>query len=258
MLLEEVFLYQRTNQQRLTRASVVIVGVGALGCQAASVLASAGVGRLVLVDADVVDISNLQRQVLFDESQLGRAKVVAASESLASPACTAHIDALETCLDADNATELISECDFVIDACDDPHTKLLINTTAVATSTPFAYAGVARTGGETMSVAPGRSACLACVFPELRADIDADEARACSELGILAPVAGVIGALQALAALGAICGDERFRPGIMTSYQLRGRRWRHITFPRNPACAVCSRAANAIASESGRLQPCPS
>jgi len=256
--LEEVFLYQDSDKQRYSRATILVVGVGALGCQAAALLAAAGVGRLLLVDDDSIDSSNLQRQLLFDDDQIGRSKVSAARESLIALAGGGRVDAVETRLETSNATELISQCDFVIDGCDDPRTKLLINATAVATSTPFVYAGVARGAGETMAVAPGASACLACVFPELHVDIDGDEARACSELGILAPIAGVIASLQALAALGALCGDARFKPGLMRSYNLRGRRWRHIDFPRDPACRVCGPAAVTSATDTGRLQPCPS
>jgi molybdopterin/thiamine biosynthesis adenylyltransferase len=155
-------------------------------------------------------------------------------------------------LTADNALEWFQQADFVIDACDDPATKFLINAVAISTQTPFVYGGVLRTGGSTMTVLPGKSACLACVFPQAS---QASEDLGCDRAGILAPVAGVIGTRQALAALACLSADSRTNGGVLTAYELRGRRWRALRFDRVSDCRVCGQPRTS-APTPRRVQPC--
>jgi adenylyltransferase/sulfurtransferase len=220
----------------LQPGTVLVVGMGALGCPAALSLAEAGLRRLVLVDDDVVETTNLQRQRLFSRSDLGTPKVEAAKNALRQRFPDVEVLARRERLVRANAAELMAEVDFAIDACDDPTTKFLINETAAQTGTPFAYGGVLRTGGATLTVVPGATPCLACVFPQARGI--ADEA-GCDRAGILAPVAGVIGARQALAALSFLSGDRDSESGVLTAYELRGRRWRTVRFDRASDCRVC-------------------
>ncbi len=156
-LSEEVFLYSKAKQLRSPdrRAAILIVGVGALGCAAAEVVAGAGDVALTLLDPDRVELSNLQRQVLFCEADIGRLKVEAACAALRG--APASITAVADRLDDANAEAWLSRHDFIIDATDDPRTKRLINDVAVAAGRPFCYAGVLQTGAVALSVAPGSS-----------------------------------------------------------------------------------------------------
>jgi len=223
---------------RADRATALVIGVGALGCQAAASLVSAGIGCLTLVDDDRVERSNLQRQVLFDDADSGRPKAIAAALALRAeaPACT--IIARTERLTALNAEDLVGGHDVTIDATDDPDSKYLLNRTAVAAGKPFVYGGVARTGGLALAVRPRCSACLACAFPPQLAGGD----ESCAALGIVAPVAGAVGALQAHLAM-SLLEDPSTVGGLLHVYEMRGRRWRTMRFERDPQCSTCSAAA---------------
>lgn len=224
------------------RASALVVGVGALGCQAAAALVSAGIGGLTLVDDDRVERSNLQRQVLFDDTDVGRPKAIAAALALRNEALASTITARTERLTPDNAADLVGNHDVTIDATDDPDSKYLLNRTAVEAGKPFVYGGVARTGGLTLAVRPGVSACLACAFPPQLARGD----ESCAALGIIAPVAGAIGALQAHLAL-RLLEDPPSVGGLLYVYEMHGRRWRTVRFERDPQCSTCSAAAQRAA-----------
>jgi len=215
------------------RASVLLIGVGALGCPAAAALTRAGVGTITLLDPDRVELSNLQRQPLFRDADIGRPKVEIAAARLRDLGSLTSVVARQERFE-DGMDGLVGDHDLVIDACDDPIAKLQLNAAAVRTRTPLIYGGVVRTSGQTMPVVPGTSACLECVF----ADDGRGDAGSCSEMGILAPVAGVIGALQALSAL-RILGGDRSGAGRMVVYSLTGRRWRQIAFSRDELCPAC-------------------
>lgn len=247
-------------------ARVLVVGAGALGCAAARTLAQDGSVRLSLVDDDRVERSNLQRQVLYTDDDLGRLKVEAAAARLADD-FGAQVRTAAVRLDARTGPDLINDADIVIDATDDPPSKFLIGRLCVASGVPYVYGGVARTGGQWLLVVPGASACLECVFPSSMApraprapmaprapgDPEAPEApegsgggggetaAGCSALGILAPVAGVVGCMQALTALAFLGRPGRSRPGRLHLYELTGVRSRHVDFAPDAGC-FCSAA----------------
>ncbi len=223
-------------------AHALVVGAGALGCAAAQTLAASGVGRLSLVDDDCVELSNLQRQVLFDRATIGRPKATAAAESLARIAPSCEVAPWVERLAAGNVERFVGDHDVVVDASDDPETKYLLNRAAIRCRVPLVYGGVARTGGMALLVDPGRSACLACAFPAETAAAD----DGCDRLGILAPVAGLVGTLEADLALRALLGD-RSAAGILFVYELRGTRWRELRFARRPDCDACVDAATRAA-----------
>jgi molybdopterin/thiamine biosynthesis adenylyltransferase len=253
---EEVFLYPDSPEQvarsRTANRSgrVLLVGIGALGCPAAATLVRSPLARLTLIDPDRVEASNLQRQILFATRDLGRAKVDVAAERLGGAGV--EVIAIHARLAADNAAELIAAHHLVIDACDDPATKFLINATAVRLGLPFSYGGVTRTSGLTMTVVPGATACLACVFP----DAWAQPTEGCQDQGVLAPVAGVIGSLQAAHGLAVLGHAPATRPGRLFAYELRSRRWRVMDVPRDRACAVC--AGRRYAAQARRNDACHS
>jgi molybdopterin/thiamine biosynthesis adenylyltransferase len=233
-------------------SSVLLVGVGALGCPAATVLAGAQLGRLTLVDPDRVERSNLQRQTLFSPGDIGRLKVDVAAERLGGG--TTEIVPVVARVDRTNAARLMSAHDFVIDACDDPATKFLINATAVRCGVPYSYGGVVRTSGLTMTVVPGVTACLACVFAAESLDAQEATGEGCQNQGVLAPVAGVIGSLQAAHALATLGSETPEHAGRLFSYELRARRWRTIDVHRDSRCNACG--AERHEAHARRNDPC--
>ena len=230
------------SDRALERARALVVGVGALGCAAASALAEAGIGHLTVVDDDRVEASNLQRQILFDERSIGSAKAEAAAARLAEVAPRSRVAGRVARVDESNVDREIDAHDVVIDGTDDPRTKYLLNRAAVRARVPLIYGGVVRTGGLAMAIDGGRSACLACAFPETAAGAELG----CDRLGILAPVAGVIGSLQGYLAI-ALLGGDRAAPGTLFAYELRGPRWRRFRFSRSRTCAACGAAAASAA-----------
>jgi molybdopterin/thiamine biosynthesis adenylyltransferase len=233
-------LLNRPQQQYRSERSgaVLVVGVGALGCPALAALARARLKKLAFVDPDRVELSNLPPQLLYDTADVGRPKVEAAAARLAGKG--PQLEPIDGRLDENNAHSLISSHDFIVDCCDDPATKFLVNRVAVRAGRPFCYAGLSRTGGLSLTVEPGVSPCLACVFPQL-GDMGAGASRdfGCHETGIIAPVAAVLGSYQALQALGALGLAEPPAAGRLAVYQLRGRRWAFIEFKRDSRCGVC-------------------
>ncbi len=163
---------------------------------------------IVLVDPDPVELSNLCRQVIYREVDIGLPKVEAAVRRLACAAAESAIEAHRCALDTSNAVDLIAACDFVIDATDNPAAKFLINDTCIAAQRPFAYGGVIGMKGQAMTVIPSRTACLRCLFEE---PPDEAEIASCREAGIVGPVAGAIGEVQAAQALQWLAGAAHAR-----------------------------------------------
>ena len=224
--------------QALQRTRALVVGVGALGCAAASALADAGVGNLTLIDDDRVEASNLQRQILFDDASIGSPKAEVAAARLGTSTPASRVRSHVERIDARNVDRHLEGHDVVIDGTDDPDTKYLLNRAAVRRRALLVYGGVVRSGGLAMAIRGGESACLACAFPQ--APLGAE--LGCDRLGILAPVAGVIGALQAYLAL-ACLRQDRTIAGTLFVYELRGPRWRQLRFSRSRSCSACGAAA---------------
>jgi len=165
---------------------------------AACALIRAGSADLGLMDPDQIDLSNLPRQVLFGESDIGDLKVVAAARHLSAMLPSATIEAIPHSLDIVNSAEIIARFHFVIDATDSPATKFLINDVCIELGVPFVYGGVLGLSGQAMTIIPGTTACLRCLFEE---PPDEADVASCREAGIIGPVAGAIGEAQAAEAL---------------------------------------------------------
>lgn len=219
------------NQRSKNR--VLIVGVGGLGVPALMELARGGIEELTLIDPDPIELSNLPRQVIYREDEIGVSKVIAASRYLSEVAPAIRVEAFAQRLDPGNATEFISRSAFVIDATDDPATKFLINDVCVATRTPFIYGGVLGMTGQTMTVIPGRTACLRCLFEE---PPDDEDAASCRDTGIIGPVAGAIGMAQAVEAIRHLRGEVPALAGRMLTYDGILGRTRVIDIPRRSDC----------------------
>ncbi|HJU11512.1 MAG TPA: HesA/MoeB/ThiF family protein, partial [Candidatus Binataceae bacterium] len=223
------------------KRGVLIVGVGGLGVPAAMALVRAKVPRVGLIDPDPVELSNLHRQVIYGVSDIGSAKVTAAQRVLGKDYPDVQIEPHHFELNPSNAQSLIESYDFVIDATDNPVTKFLINDTCVTLNRPFAYGGVLGMTGQTMTVLPGRTACLRCLFEE---PPDEDEIASCRDAGIIGPIAGAIGEAQAAAAISHLRGEMPALAGIMLTYDAKGAARIRVMpiFPR--AGCVCGAANN--------------
>jgi molybdopterin/thiamine biosynthesis adenylyltransferase len=232
--------------------------MGGLGVPAASALVRGGAEQISLVDPDPVELSNLARQVIYGVSSLGQLKVDAAAERLREDHLREHpalkIETYPVALNASNAADLIARHDLVIDATDDPAVKFLINDTCLALGRPFVYAGVLGMTGQAMTVLPGRTACLRCLFEEAP---EPGEIASCREAGIIGPVAALIGEIEAAEALRWLSGDVPELAGKILTYDgaASGRIRALAVNPRaGCACGAARRAENAATLEPERIQ----
>lgn len=221
-------------QERLRAGRVMVVGCGGLGSPALFYLAAAGVGRLGLVDSDLVDISNLQRQILHATPDIGRAKVDSAVARLRALNPHVRLAPHAVRLAAENAAELFAPYDVVLDCTDSFASKYLINDACVAMKKPFVHAGISGFCGQLLAVLPGKSACLRCVFPTPPAAAEAAPAA-----GPLGPVPGVIGALQAVEAIKFLAGVGTLSTDVLLAYDGLAGEFRPLRAHRNPACPAC-------------------
>ena len=225
------------GQIRLRQARVLIIGVGGLGSPAALYLAAAGLGTLGLVDPDRVELSNLQRQILHTTPDLTQPKVESAKAKISKLNPDVEIAVYPVRLEEDNAAEIFSGYDFIVDGSDNFATKFVVNDNAVRTGVAFSHAGIVRLQGQTMTVVPGKSACYRCLFDE---PPPAEEILNCQQAGILGAVAGTIGSIQATEAVKYLAG---FEEGLLTDrlliYDAKSMRFRTIEVKRNVNCAAC-------------------
>ncbi|MGD9765341.1 MAG: ThiF family adenylyltransferase [Candidatus Binatia bacterium] len=225
---------------RLAEARVLVVGVGALGCPAAWALAAAGVGTLVLIDPDTVALSNLHRQWLYGHRTIGEPKAPTAAARLQRAFPALRIEAHAQALDAENLPELFGRADFVIDATDGVAAKFLINDGAVRCGRPYAHAGILGFLGQALTVLPGVSACYRCLFQE---PPPPEDVASCQTAGVVGPVAGVLGAVQAGEAIKFLTGQGELLRDWLVTYDALSGRWRRIRLARNPRCPVCADAS---------------
>ena len=221
---------------RLADASVLVIGVGALGCAAADALATAGVGRLLLVDPDRVERSNLHRQLLHRTADLGRPKVESAAERLRGRHPALALATAAVRFDAANAADLARNQACLIDATDGIATKFRVNDLAVTLGTPLVHGGIVRFQGQLMTILPGVSACYRCLFG---APPEEGSVPSCQEAGVLGSLAGTIGTLQAAEAIRLVTGAGALLADRLLTYDALAGRWRHVHLRRNPTCATC-------------------
>jgi adenylyltransferase/sulfurtransferase len=232
----------------LAAASVLVIGVGALGCAAADALAGAGIGRLSLVDFDRVERSNLHRQLLHRTADLGRPKVESAAERLRARHPNLAITTTATRFAADNAATLVAGAACVIDATDGITTKFLVNDLVVGLGIPLVHAGILRFQGQLLTIVPGASACYRCLFG---APPEEGSVPSCQEAGVLGSIAGTIGLLQAAEAVRLVTGSGTLLTDRLLTYDALAGRWRHVRLRRNPACPACRHVAAPVAVGAG-------
>lgn len=223
---------------RVARGRALVVGAGGLGSPALRVLARSGVGTLVVLDDDRVEEGNLHRQVLFGPADVGRPKVEVARERLgriaASRGVEITVEAREGRLTPDTAAGHLRGVDVLVEGADNLPTKFLAADAAQLAGVPVVHAGVVRWGGWALATLPGRSACLRCVFEGVPADPVDD----CATAGVVGPVVGVLGALQAALAL-RILADDAGAGGVLWSYDGLAGRLRPARVARRAGCALC-------------------
>jgi molybdopterin/thiamine biosynthesis adenylyltransferase len=233
------------GQKRLLAARVAMVGAGGIGCPALAYLAAAGVGAVTLIDDDQVDLSNLQRQILFAEADVGlpKADVAAARAAALNPDC--RVTPVVARLDSTNAEALLSGHDLVLDGTDSFATRSVVNRAAVALGLPLVAAAIGSFEGHLGSFAGHRpdAPCWACF-----AGAAADRAgESCAEAGVVGALAGVLGALAALETIRALTGFGEPTAGHMLIFDALGLEARRVRLAKDPECAVCGAAARAAA-----------
>ncbi|MDH4023237.1 MAG: HesA/MoeB/ThiF family protein [Gammaproteobacteria bacterium] len=227
-----------SGQQRLEQSSVLVVGLGGLGSVASLYLANAGVGHLIINDFDKVDVTNLPRQILFSETDVGEFKTHATAERLRAANPAPHVNVLNRRLDADELRDAVGACDAVLDCTDNFPTRLALNAACVAVRKPLVTGAAIRFEGQVAVFLnnDSDSPCYRCLYS------DEDENFAnCAGQGILAPVAGAIGALLATEALKLLLGlDSGLRNRLWIYDALTGAT-RMVAIRKDPACPVCGR-----------------
>lgn len=226
-----------SGQERLKKASVLIIGAGGLGCPSGMYLAAAGVGKIGIVDFDTVALSNMNRQTAHRE--LGINKAVSLCSALEGINDMIEVTAYPLAFDADNAADLLSGYDFVIDCTDSAETKFLINDMCVRRGKPFCYGGVIGFEGQVMTVIPHESTCLRCIFDEPPA-----VCQTCESYGIIGAASGIIGCVQALEAIKYITSAGSVLSSRMFIFDMLSMKSRIVRFgERKSDCLTCGNAA---------------
>lgn len=233
LILPEVGMH---GQERLKAARVAVVGTGGLGSPLALYLAAAGVGTLGLVDFDIVDASNLQRQILHGTRDVGRRKLDSARDRVLDLNPYVTIEQHHTRLEASNAINILSQYDLVVDGTDNFATRYLVNDVCVLTGRPNVYGSVFRFDGQIAVFAAPDGPCYRCLFRE---PPPAGLVPSCAEGGILGVLPGIIGSMQALEAIKLIVGIGTPLVGRMLLFDALSMQWREVNVRRDPACPVC-------------------
>ncbi|MBI1388445.1 MAG: molybdopterin-synthase adenylyltransferase MoeB [bacterium] len=224
------------GQKKLLAARALVIGAGGLGSPALYYLAAAGVGTLGVVDDDVADLSNLQRQIIHASDDVGRAKTQSAAEKIArlNPDVTVVQHRLR--LDSGNIMDVIAGYDVVLDGTDNFPARFLINDACVMAEKPLIHAGIFRFEGQAMTIVPGAGPCYRCVFPE---PPPPGMVPSCQEAGVLGCIAGVMGTIQATEAIKVILGLGEPLIGKMLTFDALEMNFRKIAIPRAADCPVC-------------------
>jgi molybdopterin-synthase adenylyltransferase len=231
----------KQGQQRLLESRAVVVGCGAIGAATANLLVRAGVGRLRLIDRDFVEPSNLQRQTLFDEEDARNAlpKAIAAERKLKSINADVVVEGVVSDLVPSNAEELLEDFDLILDGTDNFETRFLMNDVAVKLGRPWIYAAAVGSYGVSMTILPGKTACLACLLESARSRPGLEDT--CDTVGVLGPVVNLIASLESGEALKILARREEALHGRLLSCDIWSGRLQSVRIARDDACRACIR-----------------
>ncbi|MBS1673277.1 MAG: ThiF family adenylyltransferase [Actinobacteria bacterium] len=232
------------GQRRIAAARVLVVGAGGLGAPVIQYLAAAGVGRIKIVDDDHVERTNLQRQVLHAEGDVGRPKAESAREAVAALDAAVRVETVVGRLGPDNALALFAAHDLVLDGSDNFATRYLCSDAAELTGTPVVWASILRFAGQLSVFWPGRGPMLRDLFPEIP---DEDEALDCATGGVFGALCGVVGSAMAVEALKLVCGVGEPLVGRLARYDALAARWDELRFEADPARAAVTSLAEVAA-----------
>lgn len=240
IMLPEVDL---AGQEKLLASRVLVVGMGGLGSPVTLYLAASGVGQLVLADFDRVEMSNLQRQIAHTTQDLGRMKVESARDAVARLNPGVAVETVEQRLDPAALAEWVGRVDLVLDGSDNFATRYAVNAACVAAGKPLVTAAVIRMQGQMANFRFDlrHAPCYQCIFPDT-----GEEARqTCSDTGVLAPLAGMMGCLQAVEAVKVLLNRDETTRGRLYTFDAMGLEWRGLGVRPDPDCPVCARVAAA-------------
>jgi sulfur-carrier protein adenylyltransferase/sulfurtransferase len=242
---EEVLRYSRhlimpevgmEGQLKLKQAKVLCIGTGGLGAPLGLYLAAAGVGRIGLVDFDSVDFTNLQRQVLFETTDVGRPKIEAAAERLRNLNPDIHIDTFETRLTSDNALDILKDYDVIVDGTDNFPTRYLVNDACILLGKPNVYGSIFRFEGQITVFGYSGGPCYRCLYPE---PPPPGLVPSCAEGGVLGVLPGIVGTIQAAETLKLVLGKGEPLVGRLLLFDALAMRFRELKLRKNPECPVC-------------------
>jgi molybdopterin-synthase adenylyltransferase len=223
------------GQEKINNGKVLIVGAGGLGAPIALYLAAAGVGTIGIIDGDVVDLSNLQRQVIHFTPDVNKPKVISAKEKINLINPDVKVITYQKLLTAENALEIINDYDFVVDGTDNFPVKFLINDACVIAKKPFSHGGILRFDGQTMTYVPG-SACYRCLF---HSPPPPNAVPTCSQAGVLGAIAGMLGTIQAAEVLKYLTGVGDLLTNRLLTFNAKTMEFRTIKAKPTASCPVC-------------------
>ena len=225
------------GQQKLLDSTALVVGLGGLGSPAAIYLAASGVGKLILADDDVVELSNLQRQIVHTTATIGIQKTESASKTLRQINPDVTIESVGR-VDLDVLPEIVKQADIVIDGSDNFATRYAVNRTCHQLTTPLVSAAVIRMEGQvSVFMQREQDACYECLYPDHGRELE----ESCVQSGVLAPVAGMIGSIQATEAIKVLVGTGKTLSGSVLLLDMKHFEWRTVALKKNKQCTVCSK-----------------
>lgn len=224
------------GQQELVDATVLIVGMGGLGCPAAMYLSAAGVGHLIIADDDTVEITNLQRQIAHEQSNLGESKVSSAETTLKGLNPDVRITQINNRLEGDLLEKVVVSADVVVDASDNFSTRFAVNQSCLKNKKPLVSGAAIRMEGQIAVFDSGNpeSPCYQCLYSEC-----GDDDASCSQNGVMAPLVGIIGSVQAMETIKLITGIGNSLVGRLLLLDATAMQWREMKLPRDPSCPAC-------------------
>jgi adenylyltransferase/sulfurtransferase len=224
------------GQEKLLNAKVLIIGAGGLGSPCALYLGAAGIGKLGIVDSDAVELNNLQRQVIHSMKDVGRPKVESARDRINAINQDVEVIPYHLRITSENILGIMKDYDIVVDGSDNFPTRYLVNDACVLSKKPLAHGGIYRFDGQAITIMPGESPCLRCLFPE---PPPPGLVPGCQEAGILGAVAGAIGIIQANEVLKYVLGIGELLTGKLLVFSALDSSFRQLKVPRYPKCPVC-------------------